>query len=70
MFLNELDEEYSIADPEEIGGGADGLETIINEKYEDWSDFMIDSMLYDVWFSDFIDIEIIGNIHDSPELIE
>ncbi len=66
--LNEIDEEYSLADPDEIGGGADGFETVINPFYENWIDFTIDSMLYDIWISDFINIEVIGNIYENPRL--
>lgn len=67
--LNKIDEEYFLADPEEIGGGADGFQTVINPFYHNWSDFAIDSMLYDVWLEDFIYIEVIGNIHENPELL-
>lgn len=63
--LTENDEEYHLADPNEIGGGADGFETVINDFYENWIDFAIDSLLFDVWFSDFIDIEVIGNIYET-----
>lgn len=57
------DEEYHIADPKEIAGGADGFEYDLQSFYKDFMDFEIDSMLYSLGWQDFINIEVVGNVY-------
>lgn len=70
-FENEEDEdEYFIADPKQIGGGADGFDFELSGFYKNFLDFKLDLMQYDLWISEFINIEIIGNIYENPELCQ
>lgn len=65
---DKYEEDYCIADPNAVAGGADGLNFSLNDFYEDCIDFAIDVYMYnDLTFNDFLNIKIIGNIFENGD---
>lgn len=68
---NKYEEDYCIADPNAVAGGADGFNFSLNDFYEDCIDFASDVYMYNgLTFNDFLNVKIIGNIFKDGDLLK
>lgn len=68
---DKYEEDYCIADPNAVAGGADGFNFSLNDFYEDCIDFASDVYMYNgLTFNDFLNVKIIGNIFEDGDLLK